>query len=94
MQLQMLRVPYLLPSFSMTIVMIWPTRILYLLSFLSSSSIPHSCLSLHTLHICRPTHHRVYTLLVSAAFFLIVSSTHLYILQHSFHVYIYNTLTT
>ncbi|KAH8104336.1 hypothetical protein DFH11DRAFT_1648537, partial [Phellopilus nigrolimitatus] len=42
------------------------------------------------LHICRPTHSCLCTFLVSAAFFLMISSTHLYILQHSFHAYIYN----
>ncbi|KAH8115542.1 hypothetical protein DFH11DRAFT_1585265, partial [Phellopilus nigrolimitatus] len=78
----------------MIIIMIWSIRILYLLSLLSSSSIAHFCLSLHTLHICRLTHCRICTFLVSAAFFLKISSTHLYILQHSFHVYIYNTLST
>ncbi|KAH8109149.1 hypothetical protein DFH11DRAFT_1628784, partial [Phellopilus nigrolimitatus] len=67
--------------------------ILYSLFLLFSSSIPHSCLSHHTLHICCLTHCRLCTFLVSAAFFLMISSTHLYILQHSFHVYIYNILT-
>ncbi|KAH8104368.1 hypothetical protein DFH11DRAFT_1648051, partial [Phellopilus nigrolimitatus] len=44
-------------------------------------------------HLTYLSSHPLSSLHLSAAFFLIVSSTHLYILQHSFHVYIYNTLT-